>query len=38
MTVNYVMKTLQGDMMTPISVFLSVSGKNKVLFESLCET
>lgn len=34
MTVNYVMKTLQGDMMTPISVFLSVSGKNKVLFES----
>lgn len=33
-TVDYAMKTLQGDMITPISAFLSVQGKNKVLFES----
>lgn len=33
-TVNYVMKTLQGDMVTPISAFLSIKGRNKVLFES----
>lgn len=33
-TVNYVMKTLQGDMVTPISAFLGIKGRNKVLFES----
>lgn len=31
---HYVTKTLQGDMMTPISVFLCLEGKRKVLFES----
>lgn len=31
---RYVTKTLQGDMMTPISIFHSLDGKRKVLFES----
>ncbi len=31
---NFVIRELQGDMMTPISVFRSLKGKRKVLFES----
>ncbi|MBM7607102.1 anthranilate synthase component 1 [Lysinibacillus composti] len=31
---NYIIRELQGDMMTPISVFQSLKGKHKVLFES----
>lgn len=31
---NYATKTLQGDMMTPISIFHSLNGNRKVLFES----
>lgn len=31
---NYIIRELQGDMMTPISVFRSLKGKHKVLFES----
>ncbi|MDN4493294.1 anthranilate synthase component I [Ureibacillus aquaedulcis] len=31
---NYVLKELQGDMMTPISIFESLTGSRKVLFES----
>ncbi|RHW38514.1 anthranilate synthase component I [Lysinibacillus yapensis] len=31
---NYVMHEIQGDMMTPISIFESLSGQNRVLFES----
>lgn len=31
---SYVTKTVQGDMMTPISIFHSLVGKRKVLFES----
>jgi len=31
---QYVIRELQGDMMTPISVFQSLKGKHKVLFES----
>ncbi|HBT73109.1 MAG TPA: anthranilate synthase component I, partial [Lysinibacillus sp.] len=31
---KYAMKVLQGDMMTPISVYQSLSGQHKMLFES----
>jgi len=31
---TYTMKVLQGDMMTPISVYQSLEGKHKMLFES----
>ncbi|MFJ7731564.1 anthranilate synthase component I [Lysinibacillus sp. NPDC097231] len=31
---KYAMKVLQGDMMTPISVYQSLDGKHKMLFES----
>lgn len=31
---KYAMKALQGDMMTPISVYQSLAGKHKMLFES----
>lgn len=31
---NFIMEELQGDMMTPISIFESLSGTSKVLFES----
>jgi len=31
---NYVLQEIQGDMMTPISIFESLTGKRKVLFES----
>ena len=31
---DYVLKEIQGDMMTPISIFESLSGRRKVLFES----
>ncbi|MFL1996815.1 anthranilate synthase component I [Lysinibacillus irui] len=31
---KYAMKVLQGDMMTPISVYQSLTGKHKMLFES----
>ncbi|KOS68059.1 anthranilate synthase subunit I [Lysinibacillus contaminans] len=31
---NFAMKALQGDMMTPISVYQSLVGKHKMLFES----
>lgn len=31
---DYVIRVVQGDMMTPISVFRSLKGKRKVLFES----
>lgn len=31
---NFVIQELQGDMMTPISIFGSLKGKHKVLFES----
>lgn len=31
---NYVIRQIQGDMMTPISVFRSLKGSHKVLFES----
>ncbi len=30
----YIIREIQGDMMTPISVFDSLKGKNKILFES----
>ncbi|BDH62174.1 anthranilate synthase component I [Lysinibacillus sp. PLM2] len=30
----YIIREVQGDMMTPISVFASLKGKNKILFES----
>jgi len=30
----YAMKVLQGDMMTPISVYQSLRGQHKMLFES----
>lgn len=33
-TKNYVMKQLNGDTFTPISIYEAVQGKNKVLFES----
>lgn len=31
---DYVLKEIQGDMMTPISIFESLTGTRKVLFES----
>ena len=31
---NYVLQEIQGDMMTPISIFESLTGRRKVLFES----
>ena len=31
---KYAMKVLQGDMMTPISVYQSLKGQHKMLFES----
>lgn len=31
---NYVLEEIQGDMMTPISIFESLTGRRKVLFES----
>jgi len=31
---KYAMKVLQGDMMTPISVYQSLRGQHKMLFES----
>lgn len=33
-TKNYVMKQLNGDIFTPISIYEALQGKNKVLFES----
>ena len=31
---SYKMKEIQGDMMTPISIYRSLNGKKKMLFES----
>ena len=31
---SYEMKEIQGDMMTPISIYHSLNGKKKMLFES----